>query len=288
MNVYKYHPRRFGAFHSVYPVISRRSGGLSLGVNLSPTGLCNFACVYCQVIAETDAAADNTVAAAVRDESPPFLDQLENELRQLTASYNDGSLFSGTYLESTPPEKRELRDIAFSGDGEPTLFPQFDEAVERIIAVRNELCKPDVKIVLITNASTLHVEPVRNTLAVLRRGNGEIWAKLDAGTAEYFQRVSQSKVPFDKILTNLQTFTQTQPVIIQTCFFNLHGQPPDENEIGAYAEQLNKLHCIEYIQLYTVARNVPEPWVQPLTQPQLDGIAEAVECLTDKEVRRFY
>ncbi|MDR3233560.1 MAG: hypothetical protein LBT46_07870 [Planctomycetaceae bacterium] len=286
MNVYKYHPRRFGAFQYVYPVISRRSGGLSLGVNLSPAGLCNFACVYCQVLAEENGKDKEAGKGGTAPQS--FLEHVEDELRQLIGSYKDASLFRNTWLESVPTEKRELRDIAFSGDGEPTLFPQFNEAVKRVVAVRNEMCRTDVKIVLITNASTLHSESVRNALTEIVLSNGEIWAKLDAGTAEYFQKVSQSSVPFEKILTNLQTFSQSQPLIIQTCFFNLRGKMPDENELKAYTQQLQKLRNVRCVQLYTVARDVPEPWVEPLEPQQLDNIADDIQRLAGMEVKRYY
>ncbi|GHT23027.1 hypothetical protein FACS189419_06410 [Planctomycetales bacterium] len=280
MNVFQYHPRRFGNFRYVYPVISRRSAGLSLGVNLSPTAHCNFACVYCQVLAEESEKINRTGLVNIP--------QIESELRDLITAANNGSLFQGTWLSETPPEKRVLKDIAFSGDGEPTLAPQFAEAVQKVIELRRELCEVSVKIVVITNASTLQVPSVQQTLGELFRHNGEVWAKLDAGTPEYYQQVSRSSVPFEKILSNLKTFSQTEPVVIQTCFLNLYGQPPKDEEIRHYADRLRELKHIKHVQLYTTARNVPEPWVKPLSNEQLDSIADEVQRLTEMEVRRYY
>jgi wyosine [tRNA(Phe)-imidazoG37] synthetase (radical SAM superfamily) len=286
MNVFKHHPRRFGSFRYVYPVISRRSGGLSLGVNVSPTALCNFACVYCQVIAEEDGhipAGSNHPAYPV-----DVVDKIETELRQMIHSYNAGSLFHDSYLESTPAEKRQLRDIAFSGDGEPTLFPQFGEAVKRIIGIRNELCSGDVKNVVITNASTLHIPAIADNLMQLAANNGEIWAKLDAGTEAFFSLVASTAVPFQKVLSNLESFSLMQPVIIQTCFFNFHGNPPDEHEIRAYSQRLNALHQVRCVQIYTVARTVPKPFITSLQPEQLDTIANTVANLTGLRVERYY
>ena len=276
----QHHPRRFGTLRFVYPVISRRSGGLSLGVNLSPTGLCNFSCVYCQILAERkEPKTENPLVP---------MDCLESELRQLVCSVNDGTLFQQSVFSPVPTEKRILKDIAFSGNGEPTLSPQFAETVRLLSNIRKELCGESVKIVLITNASTLNLASVRSALDLLLQHNGEIWAKLDAGTAEFYRIVSRSKVPFETICTNLIQFTQELPVVIQTCFLSLQGHGPSAEEVRRYAEQLLKLDKVRYVQLYTVARNTPEDWVLPLENRQLDDIAEAVRQQTGLDVRTFY
>jgi wyosine [tRNA(Phe)-imidazoG37] synthetase (radical SAM superfamily) len=220
--------------------------------------------------------------------TPIDSDLLETELRQLIGMVNDGSLFRNTWLSRTPLEKRELRDIAFSGDGEPTLSPQFPEIVQRVADIRREICTETTKIVLITNASTLHREPVINTLKTLLANNGEIWAKLDAGTADYFRTVSRSSIPYEKILTNLKEFSQTNPVVIQSCFALLHNKEPDNEEIRQYAERLKLLGQVQRVQIYTVARLAPESWVLPLSNEQLDKITETVREITGLQVDSFY
>jgi wyosine [tRNA(Phe)-imidazoG37] synthetase (radical SAM superfamily) len=278
----QHHPRRFREFRYVYPVISRRSGGLSLGVNLSPDALCNFSCVYCQVLAEEDCQHYSRLTRPVDPE------QLELELRKLIGLVQDGSLFHDEWFARTPPEKRAVRDIAFSGDGEPTLSPEFSEAVNRIANLRKELCPADTKIVLITNATTLHVQSVRNDLQTMLENNGEIWAKLDAGTPEYFRTISRSSIPYEKILLNLSEFSKEFPLVIQSCFLLLHGLPPTEPEILQYTERLKLFDKILRIQIYTVARSTPEPWVLPLSNFQLDSIAEIVQKITGYHVDAFY
>ena len=280
MPLTQHHPRRFGTLRYVYPVISRRSGGLSLGVNLSPSGLCNFACIYCQILAGTDRLPADTPLVP--------MDHLEAELRQLVGSVNDGTLFDEPWFAQTPPDKRALKDIAFSGDGEPTLSPQFAEAVRLVANIRKELCADSVKIVLITNATTLHRAPVRLALEEMLQHNGEIWAKLDAGTPDFFQTVSRSKVSFQTICDNLVNFTQDFPMVIQTCLLALHGQGPSAEEVRHYAERLNALGKVLSVQIYTVARNTPEDWATPLENSQLDDIADTVRQRTGLEVHTFY
>ncbi|MDR2641748.1 MAG: radical SAM protein [Planctomycetaceae bacterium] len=280
----QYHPRSFREFCYVYPVVSRRSGGLSLGVNLSLSGQCTFSCVYCQVIAE---GGQKQI-----DVNSDFIDfdDLKSELCQLIGMINNGSLFQDSWFSLLPVEKRGLKDIAFSGDGEPTLSSAFPEAVRCVAAVRRQLCNEAVKIVLITNGTMLHTKHVQNAIESMLENNGEIWAKLDAGTPEYFQTIARSSIKYEKILDNLTTLTKRFPAVIQSCFISIQGQPPDNSEIKQYAQRLMSLQTnnILRIQIYTTARNTPEQWVSPLNNEQLDSIAETVRNLTGLQVDTFY
>src|SRR5438552_13420044 len=112
------HPRRFEENRFVYPVLSRRSEGISVGVNLNPDKVCNFDCIYCQVDRTTQSETQFV-------EIQQLLEELEATL-QLTAS---GELFHHPRFKDTPPHLRRLNDIAFSGDGEPTTYRNFDEII---------------------------------------------------------------------------------------------------------------------------------------------------------------
>src|SRR3954447_19875387 len=169
LNLFTQHSRSWQQNRYVYPVISRRSKGLSIGVNLNPDKVCNFDCVYCSV--------DRTTPATIREVD---LAVLREELDQLIGLAGAGALFEQAPFDQTPEHLRRINDVAFSGDGEPTSFQQFDEAC-RIAA---ELLEKhgragDVKIVVITNATLFHQRRVREALAYLDGHNGEIWAKLD-------------------------------------------------------------------------------------------------------------
>src|SRR5262249_8510713 len=162
----------------VYPVVSRRSKGISIGLNLNPDKICNFDCVYCQV--------DRTTPGSTRDvDVPGLLAELEEMLDLVTS----GELFEWERFRVTPPELRRLNDIACSGDGEPTTCPEFLQIVQSVARIKQRRGLADVKLVLITNASMLHKPGVRQALTVLDAHQGEIWAKLEAGTEEYYRQV---------------------------------------------------------------------------------------------------
>ncbi|HEX9081015.1 MAG TPA: hypothetical protein VF768_01990, partial [Holophagaceae bacterium] len=133
------HRRLWREFDYCYPVISRRSRGLSLGVNLNPDKVCNFDCVYCEV--------DRVSPARRRDLD---LDQIDQELGLLLDLAASGEIFAAPPFDSAGPDQRRLNDIAFSGDGEPTTAREFSEVVARTAALKRARGLGDVKLVLIT------------------------------------------------------------------------------------------------------------------------------------------
>ena len=284
------HLRRFEQMKYVYPVLSRRSGGISIGINLNPDRACPFACVYCQVLADSEplGPGDMATGSAAID-----LNRLERELRQVLAVVQDGTLFrENPRFHGIDERLRRLNDLAFSGDGEPTISPRFGEAVERVAAVRRELCPAEVKLVLITNATRLRQPKVLAGLERLMQENGEVWAKLDAGTESFYRQVSRSQVPFSTVLTGIIETSREFPIVIQTCFFAMAGQPPPDEEITAYIDRLREIHAgnghLARIQLYTVARRTPDPQVTPLEDETLNRIADQVRANTQLPVEVFY
>jgi len=274
------HPRNWRENRYVYPVVSRRSGGLSVGVNLNPDKTCNFNCIYCQV--------DRTVAPRVRTVDP---DRLAAELDAMIRWVQEGTLFSQPPFEGVPAELRPMRDIAFSGDGEPTACPQFPEAVKIAAALRSRYKLTDVKLRVITNATLLTRPAVRAALAVLDDNNGEIWAKLDAGTEDYFQRICRPHVPLEHVLANILDAARVRPLVIQSLWMNVDGQPPPDAEIDAYADRLGDILAqggrLKLVQIYTTARTPAEAYVTPLTAEQLEAIAARVRAHVEVPVRVY-
>src|SRR5919106_412208 len=134
------HARLFEHNRFVYPVLSRRSGGISVGVNLNPDKICNFDCIYCQV--------DRTSQSETRFvETKALLDELRATL-ELVAS---GAIYETDKFRDVPPHLRRLNDIAFSGDGEPTTYKNFDELMQLCADVKRDAGLDEVKLVLITN-----------------------------------------------------------------------------------------------------------------------------------------
>jgi len=272
LNLFTQHSRNWRDNRYVYPVISRRSRGLSVGVNLNPDKVCNFDCIYCCV--------DRGTPAAIRHVD---LNLLRNELDHTLRLAASGEIFASDPFDRTPPELRRLNDIAFSGDGEPTSFPGFPEACRIAGELLAGLNLPQAKIVLITNATLLHRPAVRQALAYLDSHNGEIWAKLDAGTEEYYRQVERTTIPLWRVLDNIASAGRIRPIVIQSLFMTIQGQGPDQAEIAAYIQRLGELlnrGCrIRLVQVYTTARQTVESYVAPLADSALDAIAQQVRKL---------
>lgn len=275
------HDRHWRSNLYVYPVISRRSGGVSIGLNLNPDKACNFGCVYCQV--------DRTVRPVTRKVD---LAILESELLSLLADARSGALFDGAPFNLLPPENRVVRDIAFSGDGEPTTFPRFLEAVEIAARARRRFGLEQTKLVLLTDAAYLAKPRVRDALRVLDDNNGEIWAKLDAGTEEYFRAVDRPNVSLRAVLDNILDAARVRPVVIQSLWLRLDGKAPAVGEIDAYCDRLQELLSggaeLKALQVYTVARTPAERVVTPLADAELDAIAARVRERLAVAVDTYY
>ncbi len=276
------HRRVWQDFDYCYPVISRRSKGVSLGVNLNPDKVCNFDCVYCEVDRRTPARRGDI-----------DLDQLEREMATLLDLTLDGTLFRVAPFDSARPEQRRLNDLAFSGDGEPTTAREFPEAVARLAALLEARNLGEVKLVLITDSSRLQAPEVLRGLETMMAGRGEIWAKLDAGTEAYYREIARTAVPFQRVLDNLAATARRWPTTVQTLFLSWKGRGPSDAEVGAYIERLRGIRAgggrLQGVQLYTVARPTPEPEARPLRAAELDAIAARVEAdLPGLPVEVFY
>ena len=275
------HERRWADNLFVYAVVSRRSHGVSVGINVNPSKACNFDCIYCQV--------DRLVAPRVRTVN---LERLTEELDTVLQAAADDTLYSTPPFDALPPDRHEVRDIAFSGDGEPTTYGKFKEAVEIAAAARRRFALETTKIVLITDAAYLAKPMVREALEVMDANNGDIWAKLDAGTESYFRLIDRPNVSLQHVLDNILDAARRRPVVIQSLFMRVNGEPTPEAEADAYCGRLNDLLAaggrLKGIQLYTIARKPAEPTVMPLADAELDRVAGFVRARVAAPVETFY
>ncbi|GJM26784.1 MAG: radical SAM protein [Phycisphaerae bacterium] len=276
-DVFAHHPRDWRDNHYVYPVISRRSRGLSIGVNLNPDRACNFDCIYCQV--------DRTLPVTVRDVD---LNRLQIELDDMLQRATDGTIFDHAGFGSVPAELRRVNDVAFSGDGEPTTCPEFVGAVEAVVRGLQSFQLPNVKIVLITDACYLRRENVKRGLALMDTSNGEIWAKLDAGTDAYYKRVNRPNHSLDHVIENIVDASKVRPICIQSLFMRIDGVGPDESEIDAFCNRLNHVvgegGKIKEVQVYTVSRDPAEKNVTALSDEEKIKIVELTMAKTGLNV----
>jgi wyosine [tRNA(Phe)-imidazoG37] synthetase (radical SAM superfamily) len=279
--LYRAHGRKFESNRFVYPVVSRRSEGVSIGINLNPDKVCNFDCIYCQV--------DRVVASETRFVE---IDALMSELDAMLGLATSGALYHHPKFAGTPVHLRRLNDLAFSGDGEPTTYRNFDQIIERCAALKQRHGLDEAKMVLITNASMFHRAHVERGLAILDRNNGEIWAKLDAGTAEYYHLVDRTTIPFEQVLENITHAAKVRPLVIQSLFMRVHGQPPSTPELEAFCARLSEIAAaggqIKLVQVYTVARRPAETYVAPLTNDEVDVIVSLVQARTGLAARPYY
>jgi len=276
------HPRAFKQNRFVYAVLSRRSHGVSVGINLNPDKVCNFDCIYCQVDRR----------AKPQDE---FVDMagLQSELREtLEGLKPNGALWNSPEFATLSADQRIVRDIAFSGDGEPTTYRNFTEIVTACIEIKEGLGFAEAKVVLITNATGLERADVERGLALMDKHNGEIWAKLDAGTSDYFKLIDNTDFPFARLLSNLSHCAQKRPLVIQSCFMRVRGEGPSVEEIAAYVQRIREiLNCggrILRVQVYTVARDPALSVVSSLSDAEVEAIARSVAAGTGLSTEAFY
>ena len=280
-DAFRRHERRWADNLYVYAVVSRRSGGVSVGINLNPDKACNFDCIYCQV--------DRAEPPAVRKVD---LARLATELDLVLEAERSGSLYAWAPFDALPVDRRGVRDIAFSGDGEPTTFPRFREAVEIAADARRRFGLETAKLVLITDAAYLAKPQVREALEVMDRANGEIWAKLDAGTEEYFRLVDRPNVSLQTVLDGILDAARVRAVVVQSLFFRVDGVPPPDPEVDAYCDRLNGIVAaggrLKAIQIYTIARAPAEPSATPLRDAELDALAARVRARVPVPVEVYY
>lgn len=278
---FRSHSRHWRENLYVYPVISRRSGGLSIGINLNPDTACNFDCIYCQV--------DRGGAPRAREVD---LDALRAELTAMIALAASGELFEDPAFDDVPLRLRRLHDIAFSGDGEPTTCPVFRQAVELAVEVKKQAGLDEVKLILITDACYLTRPEVKAGLTVLDENQGEIWAKLDAGTEAYYRLINRPNYPLAHVMSNIVDAARARPVVIQSLFMRVRGAGPDTAEIAAYVERLRDIvrggGKIKLVQVYTVARRPAEDYVTPLSDAEVDAVVEAARQGTGLTVEGYY
>ena len=249
------HSRDNAGMTYVYPVVSRRAGGVSVGVNLNPNHACNWRCIYCQVPQLKRGAA-------------PVIDlaKLEAELRSFLHELLHGSFMQ----EQVPQDARRINDIALSGDGESTSAKEFEQVIELIGRVKRDSGLPkEVKLVLITNGSLIDRPNVQAGLRRMAKLNGEVWFKLDSATREGRQRINSTRMSLKRVRDNLQLAASLCPTWLQTCVFQTDGSPPSDAEVGAYLEFVGDLVRegvpLQGVLLYGLARPSMQPEAPRLT-----------------------
>ncbi|BAL25778.1 radical SAM protein [Azoarcus sp. KH32C] len=260
------HDRDFAGLTYVYPVLSRRAGGVSVGINLNPNNACNWHCVYCQV------------PDLVRGTAPKIdLAVLESELR----GFLDALVHGDYMMQHVPEGLRVIRDIAFSGNGEPTSAAEFADAVEVAARLRAQFGLTGVPLRLITNGSLMGRSTVREGVRHLGEAGGEVWFKVDAGSNAATRRINGVSLDPAAVARRLQTSAALCATWVQTCMFRWDGQLPTDQELDAYLHvlELAGVERLAGVLLYGVARPSMQPEAQrvsPLSPEELESIADRI------------
>jgi wyosine [tRNA(Phe)-imidazoG37] synthetase (radical SAM superfamily) len=251
-------------------VLSRRAGGISIGINLNPNHACNWRCIYCQV------------PNLRRGNAPPIdTEMLAQELESLLTEVLEGDFYDRYQV---PQQQRLLRDIAISGDGEPTTAQDFDHVVDTIgtVAARFRLIGR-IGFVLITNGSRIERPPVQRALRRWAEWEGEVWFKVDRATVEGIAQTNQVHLSPETVHRRLAACSQACPTWIQTCWFALDGRAPSESECASYLDFVGGLVGdgvpLRGVLLYGIARPScqPEaPRLSRLTTAELEAFAERI------------
>ena len=249
----------------MYPVLSRRAGGLSIGINFNTNNACNWRCIYCQVPDLVRGAAPEMDFVVLEQELHFFLDFVLN-----------GDFFDQF---NVPQAQRVIKDIAISGNGEPTSLKYFDKAVALIGRIATEMkVLPKSSFVLISNGSLMHQKCVQEGLKILHNYQGQVWFKLDSATEQGRKVINDSRQANTKTLENLKIASDLCETQIQTCMLKYPAYEEDK-ERKAYLDLLTEIKQgrlkVKKIMLYTLAR--------PSLQPE----AEQLEKLDEEEMNRF-
>lgn len=263
------HNRDVTGMRYVYPVVSRRAGGVSIGINLNTNNACNWRCIYCQV------------PDLVRGSPEPVdLNLLEQELRTFLKQITQGD-FMATHV---PEGARQLQDIAFSGNGEPTAAPEFPLAVKLVEQVLREFdLFGKIKLRVITNGSQMDKATVLDAVSHMQQCSGEVWFKVDAGTEAGYERINSIHMRPSAVAKRLRACASRCDTWVQTCVFALDGMPPDSQEVAAYLDVLRQVaDVVKGVLVYGVVRQSyqPEaPRISPVPQIWLDNLEQGIRAL---------
>ena len=230
------------------PIHSRRLGS-SLGINLLPHDgkLCNFDCIYCECGGSRDGVVRHPVMPVAADVGKA----LESKLLQCREQ--------GTHIDS----------ITFSGNGEPTLNPDFPSIIDTVIALRDRLC-PEARVSVLSNATMLGREEILLSLKKVDNPVLKLDAPTDAGVAAV--NGPAGKYSIHEVIGHLKKFEGD--FILQTMFLKAPGyDSSDPANLNAWMDAVRELGPRE-IMVYTLDRETPMKGLEKFTVEQMSGMVK--------------
>ena len=276
------HPRLFENNRYVYPVLSRRSGGISIGINLNPDKICNFDCIYCQV--------DRTVPPVLRDVDE---DRIIHELEALLGDVLSGRIFqhrrsaesrtvsSGSTISLS---RATASPQPIPGSGRSLKKPRTSRGGSALMTSRSP---PSPTAPAFTSPRCSM--PSKSCTGTTAK-SGPNWRPARPNTTTWWNVPAS---PSSGSIDNLKLAARRWPLVIQSLFMRVHGEPPPDDEILAFCNVLSNVldegGQLKNIQIYTVARKPAESYVTALTDAEVDRIAEITrQILPGIPVESYY
>lgn len=244
-------------FHSAIfgPIHSRRLG-VSLGINLMPADgkICSFDCLYCEAGFNAQGAGSAKLPSVQQ-----IHDQLDAKLREMHGN------------------NEKLDVITFSGNGEPTLHPNFKEVVDTVLSLRDKYY-PQAKVSVLSNSTRIFDPKV---VEALRRVDNNI-LKLDSAiepTMRTIDRPNSPEFTVNRVVEALKQFKGQ--AIIQTMFLrgehdghSIDNTTPEE--VDALIEAYRQIQPKE-VMIYSIDRKTPEENLRKVERQELEAIAEKIK-----------
>lgn len=234
------------------PIFSRRLG-TSLGINLLPQEgkICTFDCIYCECGWNRDGLDDKRIPTAAEVRSA-----LEDKLSQL--------MLDGVRIDS----------ITFSGDGEPTINPEFPQIIDDTLKLR-DIYYPDAKVSVLSNSTRVHIPEI---FEALRRVDNPIM-KIDAPTDELVAVIDRPAPGFslERAIEALEKFEGD--FVLQTMFLKCRDFDSSCPEVLQGWKAIVRRLKPRQIMVYTIDRPTPQEGLQKFTEAQM---RELVQDLIDE------
>ena len=262
------HDRKIFDKKYIYPVLSRRAGGLSLGINLNTNNACNWQCIYCEIPNLTRGKPESIDTKLLKEE-------LFFWLHEITQN---------NFLSNHAPPDTLLKDIAFSGNGEPTAAKEFKEVINIVITAINEFKLNNlVTIRLITNGSYMSDQSVQNAWSLINQTPKEVWFKIDSVDNDDIKMINQINPSLNATKKNIESCLDVSPTIIQTCVIKINGELPSKKSIDQYIAFLkNYEKRLKGIHLYSLARPTEQKItakIERLSEKELKSVADKISVL---------
>lgn len=243
----------------IYGPVKTRRLGWSLGLNASPTSykFCSFNCVYCQYGWTKICALDTTTYLG----EFPTPEDFEKALESALTEFKD----------------KAIDNITFSGNGEPTIHPQFDQLVDIALRLRDRY-RPQARVGVLSNSSTVSLGKVRRALTRL---DFKIM-KLDAGDLATFRRINRPcrGVDYEAIVNALKSLGN---VTLQTMFVDGDISNIGEVAVKEWIKRVGEIKPVK-AQIYSLHRPPAASSLREVPPEKLKEIAAQAEATTRVKV----